>query len=519
MATSDDAADTDTASTTDRDPDPIHEVASVTHGAVVSFGALSAQKVLLFAFNFILTQSFSVRLYGVYAFGNRFIAILTGFVPLGSQTTIVRFLPKYADDPQRQNRVLGLAYATTIASSIGFGACLFLFAPTLNRLTLGEPLLVDVLRLFAVLLTFNTLITFISQYFRTLKMVEYHVLILYVAKPAFRLAGAGVAIALGYSVLGVVGALTAATAVLTVIILWAALTKTDPRPAVGATRSEICEYYNYSLPNALAVVGGILRSRIDVVLVGALLTASDAGIYNIVLIIVTVLAIPLNAFNQILPPVASQLYTEENYAALEDVYSTITRYVFTMTVIGAIIILVYRIELLRIFGSEYTRGGVVLAVFLVGRIIANACGATGWLLLMTDHQYLHMLNNWVLAVANVALSYLFIVEFGLIGAAVGTGGAIAVANILRLTELWYLENLQPFDATFLKPTVAGVFAAIVMKGAGMVLSGNVLLIVGSLAGVVTFASSLYLLGIEPEDHRLATELTEAYGQRGSSSAD
>jgi len=499
-----------TAPSKESSTDPIREVASVTYGASVSFGALSANRVLRFVLNLVLTQAFSVQSYGVYAFANRLTAVLTRFVPLGSQTTIVRFLPKYAGNPERQDRVLGLAYATTVASSVAFSAALFLFAPTISGLTLDRPLLVDAIKLFAILLPFNVLVTFVSEYFRTLQMVEYQTTIRYIAKPGVRLVGAGIALAVGASLLGVVGAMTAATAVLTAVILWAAMAKTSVRPRSGATRTEMREYYNYSLPSALATVGGVLRSRIDVILVGALLTASDAGIYNIVLLLTAVLAIPLQAFNQILPPVASELYTQDDYAALGTVYTTITRYVFTLTVIGAVVLLVYRVELLGIFGSEYTRGGIVLAVFLGGRVIANACGATGWLLMMTDHQYLHMANNWVLAVTNVALSYIFIVEFGLIGAALGTGGAIAISNLLRLTELWYLEGLQPFDRSFLKPAVASLVAAGVMKSARPFLSGNRLIVTGSVLGVAAFGLVLFALGIEQEDYQLATELLNAY---------
>lgn len=490
---------------------PIQQVASVTHGAAVSFGALSANRILRFVLNFVLTQAFSVQSYGVYAFANRVTAVLTRFVPLGSQATIVRFLPKYSDDPERQDRVLGLAYVTTVTSSMVFGGALFIFAPAISGLTLDRPLLVDATRLFAILLPFNVLVVFVSQYFRTLQMVEYHATIQYVAKPGVRLVGAGVALVLGTTLLGVVGAMTAATAVLTAVILWVAVAKTSVRPRSGATRAEMREYYNYSLPSALATVGGVLRSRIDVILVGALLTASDAGIYNIVLLLIAVLAIPLQAFNQILPPVASELYTQDDYVALDTVYTTITRYVFTLTMIGAVVLLVYRIELLSIFGSEYTRGGLVLAVFLGGRVIANACGATGWLLMMTDHQYLHMANNWVLAVTNAILSYVFIVEFGLIGAALGTGGAIAISNLLRLSELWYLEDLQPFDRSFLKPTVASIVAAGVMKATQPLLSGIHLIVIGSTIGIAAFGLSLYTLGIEQEDYLLATELLKTYG--------
>jgi len=52
--------------------------------------------------------------------------------------------------------------------------------------------------------------------------------------------------------------------------------------------------------------------------------------------------------------------------------------------------------------------------------VGSAVGATGWLLMMTDHQYARMALDWLLAVLNVALTYAFVVRYGLVGAALGT---------------------------------------------------------------------------------------------------
>jgi len=52
--------------------------------------------------------------------------------------------------------------------------------------------------------------------------------------------------------------------------------------------------------------------------------------------------------------------------------------------------------------------------------------------MMTDHQYARMALDWFLAALNVVLTYTFVVEFGLVGAALGTSIAISVQNGLQV---------------------------------------------------------------------------------------
>jgi O-antigen/teichoic acid export membrane protein len=490
--------------------DELDALRSVSHGALLSIGGVSLQKLLLFLTNLALTATLSVSLYGVYALGNRIVKILLQFGSLGSNAALVRFLPEYRDDPARQDRVLGIAYTTAFVASLLIAGAVVLAADRINALTIAHPAFPLVLRLFAVLLPFDVFVRLLAFLFRALELPEYQVFIRRVARPGVRLAAIGVALLAGFSLTGVVGALVVATAVVAAAALWLSLSRTDLRPTLDPSRDEAAEFYNHAGPNTLSRFGKLFQSRIDVLLIGLLLTADAAGIYNLTLFLTSIIAIPLIAFNQLLPAVASRLYADGKRGMLNSVYSTVTRLVFTGTIVLAVTQFVYRGELLALFGEEYTRGSLVLATFVVGRIVANAVGATGWLLLMTDHQYLRMVNSWVLGGLNVAFSYYFILEFGLIGAALGTAGSMAIVYLVRLSQLWYLERLQPFDATFLKPLGAGAAMTATMLGVKPLLSGTPLLVFGTLAGIVAFVGTLYLLGIEDRDRRIVGALLDQY---------
>jgi hypothetical protein len=87
---------------------------------------------------------------------------------------------------------------------------------------------------------------------------------------------------------------------------------------------------------------------------------------------------------------------------------------------------------------------------------------------------------------------------------------MAVVNLVRLGQLYYLEGLQPFDAKFLKPLGAALGMGGVMMALRPVLSGVVLLVVGTVAGVLTFLGLLYLLGLERRDRLVASALYDEY---------
>jgi O-antigen/teichoic acid export membrane protein len=483
---------------------------AIGHGAVVASGANLSQKALLFFTNVALTRGLPIELYGVYALGRRISALIRRFGRLGSVQALVRFMPEYRDEPERRNRVLGLSYGTGLVASSLLGAGMFTLADPINEATLSQPALPPVLRLFAVVLILEVAVRLLSTLFRSLEMVEYQQWLWWVLLPGIRLGGVVVALFLGASTVGVVWAIIAATATAVFAGLWLSVTRTDVRPRFDFSYATVREFYNYAGPNAFSDIGKLMQSRVDVLIVGWLLTSEAAGVYNIALFLTSIIALPLASFNQLLPPIASDLYARDEVAALNEVYGSITRLVFTITAFMCAVALIYRVELLAVFGREYTRGHLVLTVFIVSRIVANSAGATGWLLLMTDHQYLDMVNSWTLGITNVALSYYFVVEFGLVGAALGTGSSLAFVNLLRLGQLRYLEGLWPYDRTYLKPVAAVIPAATAMFLARSLFASLTAVVVGTVFGGVVYLGGLLALGVEPRDHELVTALFTRY---------
>jgi O-antigen/teichoic acid export membrane protein len=483
---------------------------SIAHGAVVTSGGVSVRRLLSIATDALLARGLGPVAYGVYALGWRFATMLLRFANLGANYTLMRDLPAYAGDPDRQRRVAGLAYVTTAVASIAIGTILFLSAGAINAATISHREFPAALRLFAVLLVVLAFVRMHAVTFRAAKSANGEVVFRRLLRPTARLVGGVGAVALGYSVVGVVGGLIVTLGILAVAGYPAVVAFTGVRPTVRGLRSEARRFYDHAIPSAIGNVGKLLRLRIDVLLIGWLLTAVAAGVYNVVLLIVGLAGIPLVAFNQLMPPVASDLHSSGRTETLDEVYTVVSRLIVTATVPLLAIEAVFGRELLAVFGAEYARGYAVLLAFLFGRFVSNAVGATGILLSMTSHQYAKMGLEWLLAVTNVVLTYLFVLEFGLIGAAVGTSLAIGAQNFLQAVLLRRFEGLWPFDRTFLKPVGAGIGMAVVMLGVRSVLDGPLGVLVGAGVGLAVFVGLVLAFGVEPRDRLVVTELTAEY---------
>lgn len=483
---------------------------TIAHGAVVTSGGVSGQRALISAVEIILARGLGPAAYGVYALAWRIAQVLVRLVTFGSVPALQRYVPEYRDDPRRRSAVVGLAYATTV----GFGGLLavgvWVVAPWINDRTVEQAAFVPTMRVFGLLVGLLGVVLVVAGVFRAVGSARGEVVFNKLLRPAVRLGGAVAALGLGYSVVGVAGAIVIGTAVLVAVAVPLSARSTGIRPSLRGASAEAGRFYNHAAPVAMSSFGKVFQNRVDVLLVGALLTAVAAGVYNALLVLVAIAWIPLLSFNQLLPPVASDLYADDRMATLNAIYTAVTRLIVTTVVPFLAVLVVYGRDLLALFGPTYTQGYVPLIVYLGGVFVGSAVGATGWLLMMTDHQYARMFLDWLLAVLNLVLTYTFIVKFGLVGAALGTSLAIAVQNVIQVLLLRRFEGLWPFDRTYLTPIAAGGIALAVMWAIRAVVPGVVALLPGVLIGLVVYVAALDVLGVDPGDRFVVRELYTSY---------
>ncbi len=479
-------------------------LASISRGASLYTVGKVVSDAGEFLLHLLVSRGLGAASYGLFAYGKTLAFTALLLTNLGSDTSILRYLPQYENQPAKRRFFLELAWVTSAFGGAVVAGALFVFAPAISSLTLDESLFVDVLRLFALILFVDTLANLIYATFRAVELIEYEILGKRLLKPLLRVVGVGSVLLVGGGLYGVVAAMVAASFITLVVTGYLFYWRLEVRPTLrseAATRESIKSYYSYSLPLTAKEAGTVMQSRVDVLMVGFFLSSTAVGIYNVSVLVASLLYVPLLACNQLFPPVASRLYSQGKQEALGEIYTVVTRWIVTASLLLGLIAVVFRSQILGLFGPEFTAGSLILVLFVVSQLLNAATGPSDYLLMMTDHQYVVMANEWVFGIANVLLNIAFIQAFGLIGAALASAGVLAVRNLAKVSEVWYFERLHPYSWAFRNPILAGVVAAAGMLAVEAALAGLPALVVGTVVGVGCYGFSLWLLGIEPVDRR------------------
>ncbi|MDL0126514.1 flippase [Halobacterium salinarum] len=474
-------------------------LSSISEGAGLFFIGKGVAKTLGLILNVILTRFLGSSLYGVYAYLNVLFSLITAFTTVGGGKSVMRFLPEYEDSPRKRQVVLTLAYGTALLTSCVAAILIYILAPLISGVTLDNPLLTDILQIAALVVPFNTLSQITYSVFKSIERMDYNVVVSSIAQPAFRLIFIGGAVVLGFSLVGAAAGIVVSAGLSLVTALIVFWDRTNLGSTAIPSKNEIKTYYNFSIPMTFNQLGGFLYNKIDLLMVGFFLPGSAVGIYNVSVLLSGILSLPLTGFAQLFPPIASKLYHQGNKGELESVYKTVTRLIFTITLFPAIAAFIFAPELLRVFGEEFPQGQLVLILFVSAQLTNATVGPSGFLLMMSDRQYLTLINHLTAGILNIILNYVLILQYGFIGAALATASVLAGINILRIAEVWYLEGILPYNRSFTKPIIAGLVSGILMYLLTFVLEQYLLLVIGGCVGGISFLLTLYYLGINKAD--------------------
>jgi len=103
--------------------------------------------------------------------------------------------------------------------------------------------------------------------------------------------------------------------------------------------------------------------------------------------------------------------------------------------------LIEKFNLFNIMGIVYSREFFfVFVIFALTQIAYSAIGVYGYILLYIHKQKIEYINNIVILFIGIGLNYVFIPEYGVIGAALASAIAILIGNLLEFVEVRYLTG-------------------------------------------------------------------------------
>ncbi len=209
------------------------------------------------------------------------------------------------------------------------------------------------------------------------------------------------------------------------------------------------EWLSYGFFMVLSSGFMTVQQQTDIVMIGALLGAEEAGLYTVAQRIAMLAGFVLMAANYIVSSRISALHASCEKTALQKLLTQCALLIFFGTIAITAFAALFAEFLLGLFGQEFTASSNALYLLLAGQVVTALAGPVGNLMVMTDYhrQAMYILSFTV--AFNIAANYVLIGMFGIEGSAMAT----AVTSVLwSLGALLYITKKLGLD-----PSVFAVF--------------------------------------------------------------
>src|SRR6266536_3650090 len=329
---------------------------------------------------------------------------------------------------------LGIALTTGVAGVLALALCPA--APWLAGSVFHDAHLTLPLRAVALALpaaTFTDSALAATQGFRTMKPFA---LVGLVFEPLLRVGLSAALIAGGAGLGGALAAMAVSNLAAAAAAAWA-LRRLLRRVAQAApTRARLRELLGFSLLSWGASLASSGLVWADTILIGALRSSAEVGVYNVATRLVTLATFVMPAINGALGPRIADLYHRGQRDSLRRAYSVATSWILRLSLPGFVVLLAFPSQLLRLFGNGFREGAAVTAVLAAGKLADAGTGPCGLMLNMSGRPLWSTVENLAVLVLNVLLNLWLIPSRGIAGAAVAWAVALGTVNLARVVQVW-----------------------------------------------------------------------------------
>lgn len=451
----------------------------------------------------IATQLGSVS-YGAVSLGYTVMLTAVVVVLLGIDVGIGRYLPRY-DDPERIRGVLVSAFELVVPLAVGAALALTLLADPIGRYGFGDPGTVPILRIFALSVPLAVFVRLTVGTARGLKEALPRVVLQNLTLPISRFVLIAVAIFVGFDEAGVAWAYAASYALTTTFALYYLLAKT---PILGDSPAERIHrtLLGFSAPLMVTATMNIAFSNLDTLMLGALSTTGDVGIYNAAYPLSNLLTVFLTAFAFIFMPSISELHSDGDAQQLRRLYQLVTKWIALAALPVALALIFFPSVIIRYtFGQEYLSGALALSVLSLGFFVHVVAGPSGDTLTAIGETRLVMYDNIFVVVTNALLNLALIPRYSFLGAAVASTAGFVLMNGLYIYQVRRDVGTHPFRWSLFRPALAASGLWLALYGLVVTVSSVTLLSFLAVVAVFGLAYPLVVVrfgGVEREEVEL-----------------
>ncbi len=189
----------------------------------------------------------------------------------------------------------------------------------------------------------------------------------------------------------------------------------------------------------------IINMQTDILMLAALRGSESAGVYQAAVRGAELVAFSLVIANMAIQPSLARLYATGDIARLQRLVTWSARGATAAALpLAAVMILWGEPIMTAVFGADFARGAIALAILSAAQLVNAFTGPANSLLDMTGHQDDTLKAMIAGVLANVILNALLIPHWDIAGAAIATGTSIILWNVLLVV---FVQRRLGLDAT------------------------------------------------------------------------
>lgn len=206
------------------------------------------------------------------------------------------------------------------------------------------------------------------------------------------------------------------------------------------------EMIQYMLYGAMNHVGNILVYKIDVVMIGLLLSATKVGYYSIFLFLSVVIEIPTKAVFQITGPMISKAFEENKTNEIRSLYksSSVNLFIIGITLFSVIWLNMNTFFTVMTNGEDLIIFKTVFLILALTKIIDMVTSVNFSIISYSKFFRVNTLFIVILSVSNIILNYYLINTFDILGAALSTGISMSLFNLMKTVFVSSKFKMHPF---------------------------------------------------------------------------
>lgn len=490
------------------------EVGHISRQSGVYFLGTLFTVALGYVFKVYLARVLGAEALGMYALGMTLIGFIAIFNGLGLANSAVRYVAVYraSENFQQLHALLWVGAAFLLAATVLFAVLLLAVGPQIAVHFYHSPALVRYLPWFALMMVPGVLSGFYTKVLAGYKDLGRRTVIVSFVGVPLTMALSVILISRGGGLRGYLVA-QILSAVVVLVLLVVTVLRLTPAPArfLAQSWSAIApEVWSFSAAMVGISMMEFLIVQVDKISLGHFRGVRDVGIYSVAAAVVAYVPLVLHSVNQIFTPTIADLHTRGQHALLARLFQSLTKWVVSLTLPLATVIIVFARPFMRIFGHDFEAGWPILVIGTVGQLINCGVGSVGYLLLMSGHQKRLIRVQAVMTVVMVVLNIALIPVWGIVGAAVAAAITNVGINVWNLWEVRKALNITPYNRSYahlIIPAVATIVVTLLMKKTVPFFRHEWLTIgcAGVLAYVV-FTAIAVSFGLDEDDRLIARAL-------------